>query len=171
MSNNATTYAQALVQTALGEWLEQLTSVQRNLRRNPDVAVILSDANSPPTQRESALGQILSRNTAPEVAQFVRLLVQQGDIRLLEDVVRKVRASVPSLSDQYSVLVTSAHELGAADKEKLEAKLRADHGAEIQVGYEVEPELLGGLRIRVGDRVIDHSVSARLDALRARLVR
>lgn len=170
MSDNATNYAQGLVQAALGTWLEQLTSVQRNLRRNPDLALTLNDPNSPPTAREGAVSRLIPSGAAPEVAKFVRLLAQQGDMRLLDEVLRKVRTLVPALADEFNVHITSAHELSSSEKEKIETKLRAEHGAELQVGYEVDPELLGGLRIRIGDRIIDHSVAARLDALRERLV-
>jgi F-type H+-transporting ATPase subunit delta len=168
--NMSTTYAQALVQAALGDWIEQLTTIQRNLRRNPDLAAVLSDANAVPTDRETAIGRILPANAAPEVVQFVRLLARQGDLRLLGDVVRHVREAVPSLDDASNVVVTSAHELSSSERDRLEAKLQAEHGADIRVRYEVDPDLLGGLRIRIGDRVMDHTVAARLDALRGRLV-
>lgn len=170
MSENARTYAQGLLQAALGGWIEQLVAVQRNLRRNAEVALTLNDANALPTDRESALGRLLPPTTSPEVSQFVRLLVQNGDLRLLDEVLRQVRTMVPALDETSNVLVTSAHELSEGDKERLESKLRARHGEEIRIRYEVEPELIGGLRIRVGDQVLDHSVAARLDALRERLV-
>ncbi|MGH2544258.1 MAG: ATP synthase F1 subunit delta [Ardenticatenaceae bacterium] len=169
-STKATTYAQALVQAALGEWLDELVAVQRTLRRNPDLAVTLSDPNAPATERESAVAQLLPAKVAPEVAKFVRLLARQGDLAQLDDVLRKVRTLVPALDEASNVLVTSAHELSASEKDALEGRLRAAYGQEIRVAYEIEPELLGGLRIRAGDRITDHSVAARLDALRQRLV-
>jgi F-type H+-transporting ATPase subunit delta len=169
-ANISTTYAQALVQAALGDWIEQLTTIQRNLRRNPDLSAVLSDANAVPTDRETAIGRILPANAAPEVVQFVRLLARQGDLRLLADVVRQVRDIVPTLDDSSNVVVTSAHELATTERERLEVKLQAEHGEDTRVRYEVDPDLLGGLRIRIGDRVMDYTVAARLDALRGRLV-
>ncbi|MDQ4079079.1 MAG: ATP synthase F1 subunit delta [Chloroflexota bacterium] len=170
MSNTtATTYAEGLIQAALGKWLDQLIAVQRNLRRNPEVVATLNDPNALPTNRESAIGSLLPANTSPEVAQFVRLLARQGDLSRLDEVIRRVRATIPALDESSNVLVTSAHELSDEEQERLEAKLRAEHGQDITIAYEVDPELLGGLRIRVGDRIIDHSVAARLDALRQRL--
>ncbi|MCB0078436.1 MAG: ATP synthase F1 subunit delta [Anaerolineales bacterium] len=171
MSNRSTTtYAEALVQAALGEWLDQLAVVQRNLRRNPDLAAALSDPNRPPTDRASAVGQLVPSNVAPQVARFVQLLARDGELGNLDDVVRHVRTLVPALSDDSSVLVTSAHALSEAEQSKLEEKLRADHGQDIRIAYETDADLLGGLRIRVGDRVIDRSVAAKLEALRQRLV-
>ncbi len=169
-TTKTTTYAQALIQTALGGWLDQLMEVQRAVRRNPDVAATLNDPNSLPSNRELAVGRLLPSKTAPEVVQFVRLLARQGDLGQLDDIIRKVRTNVPALDADSNVVVTSAHELSTAEREKLETKLRADHGSDVRVAYEIEPELLGGLRIRVGDRILDYSVASRLDALRQRLV-
>lgn len=164
------TYAQGLVQAALGDWLDQLEAVQRNVRHHPETMLQLADANTPPSQRETAVRSLIPASAAPEVARFVRLMAQNGDIRLLEEVLRQIHSIVPSLEDQAQIIVTSAHTLSATERDKVEAKLRADYGADKGIQYEVEPELLGGLRIQVGDRVIDHTVAARLEALRGRLV-
>ncbi|HEX8681830.1 MAG TPA: ATP synthase F1 subunit delta [Ardenticatenaceae bacterium] len=168
-NNTAQTYAQGLVQAALGLWVEQLEAVQRSYQRQSEAATRLTDPNAPPSERETAVRALIPKDAAPEVARFVRLLAQNGDLRFLEEIIRQIRTSAPNLSGQDAVTVSTAHPLSISDREKLEARLRADYGAD-QFHYEVEPELLGGLRVRIGDRVIDHSVAARLEALRGRLV-
>jgi F-type H+-transporting ATPase subunit delta len=171
--SNVNTYAQALVQAALGKWVDQLGAVQRATRRSPELFATLTDPNAPVDARERAVNQILPEQTTLEVKQFVRLLAREGDLRMLDEILRHVQTIVPSLTgDDHNVVITSAHELSASEKERLQAKLAAEHGGdqELRIRYEVDPELLGGLRIQVGDRVSDYSVSSRLDALRARLV-
>ena len=108
MSEQATTYAEALIQSALEGWLEQLTTVQRSLRRSPELAAVLGDPNALPTDRESAIGRLLPATTAPEVARFVRLLAQRGDMNLLSAIVAHVREVVPALSHDEDAEVTSA---------------------------------------------------------------
>jgi F-type H+-transporting ATPase subunit delta len=170
--NNVNTYAQALVQAALGKWVDQLASVQRATRRSPELLATLTDPNAPVDARERAVNQLLPDQTALEVKQFVRLLAREGDLRLLDEILRHVQSIVPSLAgDDHNVVITSAHELNTLEKERLYAKLSAEQGGqELRIRYEVDPELLGGLRIQVGDRVSDYSVASRLDALRAKLV-
>ena len=68
------------------------------------------------------------------------------------------------------MVITSAQELSNKEKRSLENQLRRKHGSETQVQYEVDPDLLGGMRIRIGDEVMDYTVAARLEALRERLV-
>jgi F-type H+-transporting ATPase subunit delta len=171
--SNVNTYAQALVQAALGKWVDQLATVQRAARRSPELLATLTDPNAPADARERAVSQLLPEQTAAEVKQFVRLLAKNGDMRLLDEVLRHVQTLVPSLGgDDHNVVITSAYELSAAEKEKLQAKVAAEYGdgQEMKTRYEVDPDLLGGLRIQVGDRILDYSVASRLDALRATLV-
>lgn len=171
--SNVNTYAQALVQAALGKWVDQLAAVQRATRRSPELLATLTDPNAPADARERAVSQILPEQTGAEVKQFVRLLAREGDLRLLDEILRHVQSLVPALGgDDSNVVVTSAQALSAAEKEKLQAKLAAEYGngQELKTRYEVDADLLGGLRIQVGDRVLDYSVASRLDALRAKLV-
>lgn len=63
------------------------------------------------------------------------------------------------------VLVESATELDAGSKQRVESGLAAEHGSNLNIQYKVNPSLLGGLRVRVGDDVLDGSVQGRLDRL------
>ncbi len=65
--------------------------------------------------------------------------------------------------------VTSAVALDPADVEALAERLAALTGKRIELHEEVDPGLLGGIQVRVGDRLIDGSVRGRLDRLRAEL--
>lgn len=63
------------------------------------------------------------------------------------------------------VLVESATDLDASSRQRVESGLIAEHGQNLNIAYKVNPSLLGGLRIRVGDDVLDGSVQGRLDRL------
>lgn len=64
-----------------------------------------------------------------------------------------------------AVTVESAVSLDANERQKVEAGLAKDHGSNLTIEYKINPELLGGLRIKVGDDVLDGSVQGRLDRL------
>ena len=121
-----------------------------------------------PVARAQAAFAVFVRELADR--EPVNLLVRDGEIGSLDEILRHVRGMLPALGDDANILVSSAHELSDGEREKLERKLRADHGEEVRIGYETDPELLGGLRIRVGDQVIDRSIAAKLEAMRQRLV-
>jgi F-type H+-transporting ATPase subunit delta len=64
-----------------------------------------------------------------------------------------------------AVVVESATALNDAERKKVVAGLTKDYGAKLTIEYKIKPELLGGLRIKVGDDVLDGSVQGRIDRL------
>ena len=66
-----------------------------------------------------------------------------------------------------SAVVTSALPLTDKEKEVIEKDILKRSSGDIAVIFEVEPDLLGGLTIRVGDKMVDHSVLAQLTGMRA----
>jgi ATP synthase F1 delta subunit len=66
--------------------------------------------------------------------------------------------------------VTSAQPLEPADLAAIGARVQATAGGRVEVTAAVDPELIGGLTVRIGDRLIDASVRGRLARLRASLV-
>jgi F-type H+-transporting ATPase subunit delta len=65
--------------------------------------------------------------------------------------------------------VTSAVPLTDAERSKLEDRLHSRFGGDLQIRYRVEPSIIGGMIVRVGDRYIDGSVASRLGQLREAL--
>lgn len=92
--------------------------------------------------------------------------------RLIESQPRDYRAVLSALQrlirldhERRKVTVESAVELDAATRLRVMAGLAKPYGAELVAEYQVNPALLGGLRIRVGNDVLDGSVQGRLDRL------
>lgn len=82
---------------------------------------------------------------------------------------RAILASIQRLTRletaRREVLVESATVLTAADSQRVAAGLASEHGSNLIIQFKTNPELLGGLRIKVGDDVLDGSVQGRLDRL------
>lgn len=102
----------------------------------------------------------------------VRLVLNQvaaskprGYIAILTNLQRLVTTEV----ERSSALVESATELGADTRAELQASLSKKYGRPISLSFQVNPELLGGIRVKVGSDVWDGTVKARLEALKAQL--
>ena len=67
--------------------------------------------------------------------------------------------------ERRHVVVESATDLDTASRERVSAGLAGTYGADLTYEYRVNPELLGGLKVRVGNDVFDGSVKGRLDRL------
>jgi len=96
--------------------------------------------------------------------------LRQVIARLVETKVRDYRSILAALHrlirielERSKVTVESAVEMDSATRQRVAAGLTEKYGADIVVSYQVTPSLLGGLRIRVGDDVLDGSVQGRID--------
>ena len=94
--------------------------------------------------------------------------------RLIESKPREYAAVLAALQkltrldlDRRKVTVESAVELDESTRTRVVAGLAKQYGADLKVDYQVNPALIGGLRIRVGNDVFDGSVQGRLDRLAA----
>ncbi|MFD2255554.1 FoF1 ATP synthase subunit delta [Luteolibacter algae] len=92
--------------------------------------------------------------------------------KLIETKPRDYRAILASIqrlarleAARRAVVVESAAELDYASQQRVVAGLSQDYGDNLTIEYKINPALLGGLRIRVGDDVLDGSVQGRLDRL------
>jgi F-type H+-transporting ATPase subunit delta len=93
---------------------------------------------------------------------FVRVLVDNQRLMLLPEIVVLFEALKSEAEKTVDVVVDSAFELSAAQQEKIIRSLKARLGREIKLVCKVDKELLGGVVIRAGDKVIDGSARTRL---------
>lgn len=100
-----------------------------------------------------------------EIASRISAAKPRGYLAMLQEYSRLLRLEIEKLE----ALVESAIELGAQAGNDLVNDLRAKYGEELKAEFKVNPELLGGMRVKVGSDVWDGSVRARLNALKNKL--
>lgn len=162
-------YARAVYETAVGEWLEDLRKIKEHLDRR-DLVVALDDPMKPFDEKKALLEGALGPDIDRRARNFVYTLVSNSDVNLLDEVIgdyeRLLRQGVLELP---LAQVTSAVPLLDGEREAIEQSLRRRFGEEAEVSYRVDPAIIGGLTIRVGDRFIDGSIATKLGAMRERL--
>jgi F-type H+-transporting ATPase subunit delta len=103
---------------------------------------------------------------ASQIAQnFIRLLVENERLLVLPEISAQFEVLRAEAEKSVDVVVTSAYDLSDAQKQKVVAALKVKMGREIKLSCEVDRELLGGIVIRAGDKVIDGSARTRLTEL------
>ena len=166
-------YARAIFDLAKEEgqvdaWSQRLAAV-REVLANPEANTVLANPTIPVQRRQEVASALLDDRVGREGVNLAKLLV---GARRLDD--------VDAIADEYSRLVDedagrirataiTAVPLGRADADKLEAELAQKFGHEVRLDTRVDPAIIGGLVLRIGDRVIDASVATRLQQLRQRL--
>ena len=131
------------------------------------VAALLTDSTVSAADKSAALEKALPKDFPGDILNLLKVMVDAGDLNLLDDVAGRVAQALQGpQSAALKAEITSAVELSADDKDKIRKRLIAENGDGLTFTFTVDPSLMGGLRVRVGDRLVDNSVATRLAALR-----
>lgn len=114
---------------------------------------------------QSVLGKKLEKNEV----NFINLLLENGRITVLPNILALFDEKVNLGEDAKAFQVISAYPLNAEEEKKIISDLSKKHNATISVETKIDENLVGGLVIKEGDKVIDLSVQARLNELGSRL--
>ena len=130
---------------------------------------VLSNPAVPIDQRSVAVAGLLERTASRAVQNLVQLLLRRGRIEQLPRVAAEFRRLDDRRQGVTNATATSAEALQPDEIEALTTRLEQSTGGRIALDVQVDPGLLGGLVVRIGDRLIDGSVRGRLERLRNQL--
>ncbi len=165
----ATDYARAIVQAVVETWQGALADVAAAVRGDANLAALLGDKSKSAEEKAAALAKVLPKNTPDHVVNLFLTMGQKGDLALLPQVSTALNEVATGKRAPAKAEVASAEELSPEQKDQIRAKLAAEYGSDLDFSFKVDPALLGGLRVRVGDRLIDNSIANRLAKLRESL--
>ncbi len=159
-------YAQAAFEEAqkLGDlkgWSEMLLSLAEAIS-HPEIRAVVTSPRFQKAQIEKLMEGLLGAQAKTQQRNFVRVLVDNQRLLLLPEMVAIFEALRAEAERTINVVVDSAFELSAAQQEKIISSLKARMGRDIKLVCKVNKELLGGVVIRAGDKVIDGSARTRL---------
>ncbi|MFQ5340389.1 MAG: ATP synthase F1 subunit delta [Anaerolineae bacterium] len=162
-------YARAVYETAVGEWLEDLRKIKERIDQR-DLVMALDDPVKSFDEKKALLEDVLGPDIDRRARNFVYTLASNGDVNLLDEVIgdyeRLLRQGVLELP---LAQVTSAVPLIDIEREAIEQSLRRRFGEEAEIDYQVDPSIVGGLTIRIGDMYIDGSIATKLGTMREQL--
>jgi len=130
----------------------------------------LGDRSAPVDSRIALLDDLLGDRVAEETLRLVRQAVLAPRGRSLDDTLETYGTVAAERRSRLVATITAAVPLTEEQRERLGAILAQAYGHEVQLNVEVDPDLIGGLRIEIGDEVIEGSVLSRLADARRRLV-
>jgi F-type H+-transporting ATPase subunit delta len=172
----ATVYARGFLQAATQELrdsdaiqsvvqeLEELTT--EVLLKQPQWLERLASRRSTGSDQNGLLQRTLGTRVSSFVLRFLGVVSQHGRIMMIGAIAAKVRQLANQAAGIVPVEITSAVELSPEVEARVTEKLAVALGRKIELAKVVNPELLGGLQVRVGDTVFDGSVQGRLERVR-----
>jgi F-type H+-transporting ATPase subunit delta len=119
-----------------------------------------------PVDEKIRIVDAVCQDATPIFKNFLKTLAKRGRAELLRDVRRRCRQIDAERKGRVAVRVTTATPLSEAAKANLAAKLRKLVGGEPELFAVVDPELIGGVIVRVGDKVYDASIATQLNNAR-----
>jgi F-type H+-transporting ATPase subunit delta len=162
-------FALAKEEDALDAWGRDLETAV-GLLGVPEIARFLDNPAAPFADRRSVVERLLGGDRVrTQVQNLVQLLARRGRISILPAVSAEYGRLLNRERGILEARVTSPTPLGEADLAALRGKVEAMTGATVELTTALDPALIGGLTVRVGDTLIDASVRGRLERLRERL--
>lgn len=168
-------YGDALFETALEKdrmdvLYEEICSLIPILEDNPELMALLNNPRVVKEEKVSIMHQVFSGRVAEELMGFLAIVVEKDRQNDLLAVFEYFIERVKEFKKIGTASVVSAVELSGEQKERLKEKLLASTDyVMFEMNYQVDPSLLGGLVIRIGDRVVDSSIRTRLYELKKEL--
>jgi F-type H+-transporting ATPase subunit delta len=137
-----------------------------------ELAAVIGNPLVPEASREAIITDIAAKMGVSDVAQrTLRLLARKRRLAALPDIARQLARLVDDDQNVLRAEVTSAGPLAADYLDKLAGELAKATGKKVVVSHKQDKALIGGVVTKIGDRVIDGSVRARLDGFRESLLR
>jgi F-type H+-transporting ATPase subunit delta len=138
----------------------------RDILGDARVRAVMANPRVSLKERSAVLEGLLEGMSAP-ARNLVRLLVAHGRFGIVSDVVAEYQAMVDAASGVVRIVVRSAVPLNRAAERRIEGVLAVRLAHPVRLETVHDPALIGGLEIRMGDRVIDDSVRSHLQQLQA----
>jgi F-type H+-transporting ATPase subunit delta len=149
---------------------DELFRFGRIVGGDAELSRILSDRTAPAAGKTALLEQLLGGRVSPITALLLRSHLTGRTVGNAENVVERLSEAASRRRGQSVARVTTAVELTPEQERRLAALLSRLYDRPIGLQVTVDPSVLGGLVIRVGDEVIDGSIAHRLEAAGRRLV-
>jgi len=173
-TTTARRYAEAAFELAerdgkVDVWLSQLDRVAVAVS-DPAVVRRLENPQSPFDERHAAFRSLFSKDEMlPQVWNLLGLVLRRRRLESIGGIAREFRRLYNRRVGITEAIATSAAELDDDEVGALRGRLEQMTGGKVDLSLRVDPKLLGGVQVRLGDVLIDGSVRGRLERLRARL--
>jgi F-type H+-transporting ATPase subunit delta len=171
----ARNYAETLLALArkaddLAGFGSMIEAVADAMRRDEALRLFLESPRVSTQQKNEVLARALQDRMPRIFVRYLQALVHNRRQMLIPEIATEYAALVDEVEGRIHAEVTVAREPSDADRDELAAQLTRALGKRVVPHLAVNPAILGGLVVRIGDTVIDGSVRRRLSALRSQLV-
>lgn len=170
------TYAQALFELAVEEnaaakVLEEVTALLDTIRQNEEFGRFMNHPKIPKDDKLQVVKNVFEGRLSKELIGFLVTIIEKDRYSEIEAILLEVIASIKEYNKIGTAYVTTAIALEEKEKNDIEQRLLATTKYEtIECSYKVDKDLIGGMVIQMGDKVVDSSIRTKLNKLERELL-
>jgi F-type H+-transporting ATPase subunit delta len=176
MAAIARRYARALVEVVLEQKTDpdvarqQLNAIVDAVRESIELRRVWESPAISAEQKRAVLDAIVRQmGVARPIRNFVAILIDHRRIAMLDDVAKQFDSELNAQLGLAEAEVSSARPLSTDGKRELESQLERITGKKVRASYSANPDLLGGVVVRVGSTIYDGSVRGQLEKIKQEL--
>lgn len=159
-------YDLALETKAVDSVEDDLKAVVAVINENDVLKKLIYHPQITAAEKKDLLDQLFKGKVLPLTGNFLALLVDRRREVFLEDIVAEFVDHANKDRNIVEAKVSSAIELTDAERGSIDLLLAKITGKEVRSAYAVDPSLMGGVLVHIGDKVVDGTIKSRLDAIR-----
>jgi F-type H+-transporting ATPase subunit delta len=169
-------YAQALFQAArdkgqIKEWERHLEHIGESVKSHPFLGKVFLSPQIAEDVKKDILRKVFSKECPPELLNFLCILVDKGRECYLESISDNYAHKVQELEGGMTARITVASPLTRQQETGLIKALSGFSGKKVKIETSIDPAIIGGLVIRMEDRILDWSIAGHLEHIRDRMIR
>lgn len=145
---------------------DELFRFERIVAADPGLRDTLSSRNTDASGKAGVVHTLLDGKAAPETVRLVEQAVRVPRGRRLDRVMEAYLHLASQRRDELTALVTAAADLSEQQQARLRSALESHYGKTVALQVVLDPTVMGGIRVQVGDEVVDGTVLRRLDEAR-----
>ena len=171
------TYGEALFELAVEEnkvdvLADEIRAILDILNQNPDFVNLLNHPKISKEEKLQVVEEVFGGKVSKEIQGFLNIIVSKERNKEIMAIMEYFLDEVKALKGIGVCYVTTPMELKEAQKEAVVKKLiETTNFKEMEMNYQIDETLIGGMVIRIGDRVVDSSIQTKLSKLEAQLLK
>jgi F-type H+-transporting ATPase subunit delta len=152
------------------EWGALIDAISVGMRENPTLKTFLESPKLSAARKIDLLKKAMASGVPPVFLRFVETVILKRRQMLIPEIAAEYRMLIDEAEDRVHVNVTVARELGPRESDSLAKQLSRLFGKRVVPHISLNPAILGGVIVKVGDTVMDGSVRRRLATLKQRML-
>lgn len=172
----ANRYIKALMETGkdlncLDEIHAELHFIGEILDENPNLKAFLSNPTVSINEKKETVEEIFKKYVKEYMINFLLILIDKNRLFLIDEIIKGYDKALNKQKNIEIATVTTAIDLDEDSREKLKSKLESIMEKKLVFNIKVNPDIIGGVVIKIEDKLIDGSIKTKLEEIKKTLIR